>query len=414
MSTIIKHKEFTNHKVYKTEVAGRPLTIDVGKVAELATASAMVTYGETTVLVAVTVSPRPRDGVDFFPLSVDFEEKLYAVGRIPGSFMRREGQPSLPAVLASRVIDRSIRPLFPGDFRNDVVVTCTVMSVDRDCSPEAAAMVGVSACLAVSNIPWAGPIGCLEVGYVDGQIVMNPNQEQKHASQLDLTVAATGLNEGAAQAAGLEYETVVLSPLSHAGYYPGGMVMTMKVLYEKQTLRLLGAQIVGTDGVDKRLDVLATAMQGGLSVTALKELDLAYAPPYSSAKDPVNMAGFLAENLEAGLVRQFPWTQVDQLPRDGSANLVDIRTPEEYQEGNVPGFQNIPLDELRQRLGEIDKDKPVYLICQSGLRSYLACRILQQLGYTCSHLAGGFRFYGSVVLDRSASQRAYPCGMERP
>ena len=191
MSTIIKHKEFTNHKVYKTEVAGRPLTIDVGKVAELATASAMVTYGETTVLVAVTVSPRSRDGVDFFPLSVDFEEKLYAVGRIPGSFMRREGQPSLPAVLASRVIDRSIRPLFPYDFRNDVVVTATVMSVDRDCSPEVTAMIGVSACLAYSCIPWAGPIGCLEVGYVDGQIVLNPTNEQKHASQLDLTVAAT-------------------------------------------------------------------------------------------------------------------------------------------------------------------------------------------------------------------------------
>ena len=191
MSTIIKHKEFTNHKIFKSEVAGRPLTIDVGKVAELATASAMVTYGETTVLVAVTVSPRPRDGVDFFPLSVDFEEKLYAVGRIPGSFMRREGQPSLPAVLASRVIDRSIRPLFPYDFRNDVVVTATVMSVDRDCSPEVTAMIGVSACLAYSNIPWAGPIGCLEVGYVDGQIVLNPNQEQKHASKLDLTVAAT-------------------------------------------------------------------------------------------------------------------------------------------------------------------------------------------------------------------------------
>ena len=163
MSTVIKHKEFTNRHVYKTEVAGRPLTIDVGKVAELATASAMVTYGETTVLVAVTVSPRPRDGVDFFPLSVDFEEKLYAVGRIPGSFMRREGQPSLPAVLASRVIDRSIRPLFPYDFRNDVVVTATVMSVDRDCSPEVTAMIGVSACLAFSPIPWAGPIGCLEV-----------------------------------------------------------------------------------------------------------------------------------------------------------------------------------------------------------------------------------------------------------
>ena len=191
MSTIIKHKEFTNRRVYRMEVAGRPLTIDVGKVAELASASAMVTYGETTVLVAVTVAPRPRDGVDFFPLSVDFEEKLYAVGRIPGSFMRREGQPSLPAVLASRVIDRSIRPLFPYDFRNDVVVTATVMSVDRDCSPEVTAMIGVSACLAYSCIPWAGPIGCLEVGYVDGQIVMNPTNEQKHASQLDLTVAAT-------------------------------------------------------------------------------------------------------------------------------------------------------------------------------------------------------------------------------
>ena len=191
MSTIIKHKQFPNYKKWTMDLCGRPLTIEVGKVAELATASAMVTYGETTVLVAVTASARPRDGIDFFPLSVDFEEKLYAVGRIPGSFMRREGQPSLPAVLASRVIDRSIRPLFPYDFRNDVVVTCTVMSVDYDCSPEVTAMIGVSACLSYSEIPWAGPIGCLEVGYVDGQIVLNPNQEQKHASKLDLTVAAT-------------------------------------------------------------------------------------------------------------------------------------------------------------------------------------------------------------------------------
>ena len=177
MATIIKHKQFNNH-IYKTEIAGRPFSLEFGKVAELANASAMVKYGDTSVLVAVTASPRPRDGIDFFPLSVDFEEKLYAVGRIPGSFLRREGQPSLPAVLASRVIDRSIRPLFPGDFRNDVVVTCTVMSVDRACSPEAAAMVGVSACLAVSNIPWAGPIGCLEVGYVDGKIVLNPTNEE--------------------------------------------------------------------------------------------------------------------------------------------------------------------------------------------------------------------------------------------
>ena len=191
MSTVIKHKQFPNHKVYETTVAGRPLKIEVGKMAELANASAMVTYGETSVLVAVTASARPRDGIDFFPLSVDFEEKLYAVGRIPGSFMRREGQPSLPAVLASRLIDRPIRPLFPSDLRNDVVVTCTVMSVDYDCSPEVTAMIGVSACLSYSDIPWNGPIGCMEVGYVDGQVVMNPNQEQKHRSQMDVTVAAT-------------------------------------------------------------------------------------------------------------------------------------------------------------------------------------------------------------------------------
>ena len=191
MSTIVSRKTFTNHKVFKTEIAGRPFSIEVGKVAELANASAMVRYGDTCVLVAVTASARPRDGIDFFPLSVDFEEKLYAVGRIPGSFMRREGQPSLPAVLAARVIDRAIRPLFPDDFRNDVVVTCTVMSVDYDCSPEVAAMIGTSACLAFSDIPWGGPIGCLEVGYVDGQIVMNPTREQKHVSKLDLTVAAS-------------------------------------------------------------------------------------------------------------------------------------------------------------------------------------------------------------------------------
>ena len=191
MSTIITHKQFPNHKIYTMDVAGRKLSIEVGKVAELANASAMVRYGDTTVMVAVTASPRPRDGVDFFPLSVDFEEKLYAVGRIPGSFMRREGRPSLPAVLASRLIDRPIRPLFPYDFRNDVVVTCTVMSVDYDCSPEVTAMIGTSACLAYSDIPWAGPIGCVEMGYVDGQLVVNPTQEQRHNSQMDVTVAAT-------------------------------------------------------------------------------------------------------------------------------------------------------------------------------------------------------------------------------
>ena len=191
MSTIIKHKQFPKNKKWTMDLCGRPLTIEVGKVAELANAAAMVTYGETTVMVAVTVAPRPRDGVDFFPLSVDFEEKLYAVGRIPGSFMRREGRPSLPAVLASRLIDRPMRPLFPYDFRNDVCITCTVMSVDYDCSPEVAAMIGASACVSYSEIPFAGPIGCLEVGYVDGKLVFNPDSEQRKVSDLDVTVVST-------------------------------------------------------------------------------------------------------------------------------------------------------------------------------------------------------------------------------
>ena len=193
MSTIIKHKQFPNYRKWTMDLCGRPLTIEVGKMSELASASAMVTYGETSVHVAVTVSPRPRDGIDFFPLSVEFEEKLYAVGRIPGSFMRREGRPSLPAVLASRLIDRPMRPLFPYDFRNDVCIQCTVMSVDYDCSPEVAAMIGASACVSYSEIPFAGPIGCLEVGYCDGQIVFNPTQEQRKTCLLYTSDAADEL-----------------------------------------------------------------------------------------------------------------------------------------------------------------------------------------------------------------------------
>lgn len=229
----------------------------------------------------------------------------------------------------------------------------------------------------------------------------------------DLTAAVTGLNERAAREAGLDYEKVVLSPMNHAGYYPGGRMMTMKVLYEKGTLRILGAQIVGYEGVDKRVDVIATAMQAGLKVTDMAQLDLAYAPPYASAKDPVNMAGFMAENIEKGLVKQFHWDQVAGLPRDGSVTLLDTRTPMEYSGGCAPGFVNIPVDELRQRLGEIDKTKPVYVMCQSGLRSYLACRILAQNGYDCYNFSGGYRFYASVMLDQLAAQSAFPCGVER-
>ena len=192
MSTIVKHREFNNYKTYSMDLAGRPLTLEVGKLAELANASVLVRYGETVVLVAATASAKPRDGIDFFPLSVDFEEKMYAVGRIPGSFLRREGRPGEKGILTSRVIDRPIRPLFPGDFRNDVSIMATVMSVDHDCSPEIAALIGTSAALAISDIPWNGPVGALKVGLVDGELVLNPNSEQSKVSDLDVTVVSTG------------------------------------------------------------------------------------------------------------------------------------------------------------------------------------------------------------------------------
>lgn len=182
---------FENFKVYETDFAGRPLVIETGKMAQLANGECLVRYGETAVHVAVTASAKPRDGIDFFPLSVDFEEKLYAVGKIPGSFLKREGRPSEKAVLASRVIDRPIRPLFPKDMRNDVSVVCTVMSVDPDCSPEIAAMVGTSIAISISDIPWRGPISAVSVGYVDGEIVINPTAEQKEKSQMAVTVAST-------------------------------------------------------------------------------------------------------------------------------------------------------------------------------------------------------------------------------
>ena len=229
----------------------------------------------------------------------------------------------------------------------------------------------------------------------------------------DLTAAATGVNERAARAAGIDCDKVYLSPASHAGYYPGGSLLTMKVLFERGTCRLLGAQIVGREGVDKRIDVLATAIRAGLTALDLTELDLAYAPPYSSAKDPVNMAGYLIENLANGLVRQFHWDEADALPRDGSVTLLDVRTLPEYAAGHLEGFLHIPVDELRQRLGELPEGKPVYVVCQSGLRSYLACRVLAQKGFDCRHLAGGYRLYESAVRDRAAAERAFPCGMDR-
>ena len=227
----------------------------------------------------------------------------------------------------------------------------------------------------------------------------------------DLTAAATGFNETNARKSGLEADTVILSPMSHAGYYPGGKVMTMKVVFEKGTYRLLGAQIVGYDGVDKRIDVLATAIHAGLKATELKDLDLAYAPPYSSAKDPVNMAGFMIDNISKGL-KQWHLADAEKLPRDGSVTLLDTRTAGEYSRGHLEGFRNIPVDELRERISELESNKPVYVICQSGLRSYIATRILEGYGFEAYNFAGGFRFYDAVMNDRALGEKAMSCGMD--
>lgn len=229
----------------------------------------------------------------------------------------------------------------------------------------------------------------------------------------DMTAASTGLTETAARASGIDCDSIVLTPTSHAGYYPGAKAMTIKVVFEKNTLRLLGAQIVGTEGVDKRLDVIATAIHVGIRADKLKNLDLAYAPPYSSAKDPVNMAGFMIENISKSLVKQYYWDDVEKLPRDGSVTLLDTRTPAEYAGGAAVGYINIPVDELRDRLSEIDKQKPVYVMCQSGLRSYIACRILAENGFDCYNFSGGFRLYESVIREKMALDNIYPCGMEK-
>ena len=228
----------------------------------------------------------------------------------------------------------------------------------------------------------------------------------------DMTAAATGINETTALRSGLDADTVILSPMSHAGYYPGGKLMTMKVVFEKETYRLLGAQIVGYDGVDKRIDVLATAIHAGMKATELKDLDLAYAPPYSSAKDPVNMAGFMIDNISKGL-KQWHLADAAKLLRDGSVTLLDTRTAEEYSAGHIDGFQNIPVDELRERIGEIEAGKPVYVICQSGLRSYIAARILEGHGFEAYNFAGGFRFYDAVMNDRALVEAAFACGMDQ-
>lgn len=229
----------------------------------------------------------------------------------------------------------------------------------------------------------------------------------------DLTAASTGINEHMAKEAGIELDKVILSPMSHAGYYPDGKIMTMKVLFEKNTYRLLGAQIIGFYGVDKRIDVLATAIRAKMKGYELAELDLAYAPPYSSAKDPVNMAGFMIENIKNGVVKQWHYEDAEKLPRDGSVTLLDTRTVSEYGRCHIDDFINIPVDELRERIGELDKSKPVYVICQSGIRSYIAVRILIGYGFDAYNFAGGFRFYDTVHNDKALNKKSTPCGMDK-
>ncbi|MDR0308622.1 MAG: FAD-dependent oxidoreductase [Coriobacteriales bacterium] len=209
----------------------------------------------------------------------------------------------------------------------------------------------------------------------------------------EATAAMTGINEKLAKAEGLDYDKVYLFGPSHAGYYPGSQEMLIKVLFEKPSGRILGAQIVGQEGSDKRADILATAIRSGYTATDLTELELCYAPPYSSAKDPVIVAGLMIENLLTGKVSQFHWHDVADLPRDGSVQLLDVRTMDEHSRGAIEGFKNIPVDELRERLSELDQKRPVYLHCQSGLRSYIATRILLQNGFKARHLNGGYKLY---------------------
>ena len=240
--------------------------------------------------------------------------------------------------------------------------------------------------------------------FAGGGSVYTGTQGSAVLKLFDMTVATTGLNEKAAKVAAIEYDKTYTYSGSHASYYPGAENMSIKVLWDKKTHKILGAQIVGFDGVDKRMDVLATAIRLGAKVTDLTQLELCYAPPFGSAKDPVNMVGFVAENVISGKVKQFFWHDVQSLPRDGSVTLIDVRTKTETARGMIDGFVNIPLDSLRESLGSIPKDRPVYVHCHSGLRSYIACRILAGNGYDCCNLAGGWRLYESVINEHTVPE----------
>ena len=261
---------------------------------------------------------------------------------------------------------------------------------------------------AAAFIPLAGPAN--KQGRIAADNIAGFDSEYKGTQGsavlklFDMTVATTGLNEKSAEAAGIDFDKIYTYSASHASYYPGGNMMSVKILWDKKTLKIIGAQIVGFDGVDKRMDVIASAIRFGAKVTDLAELELCYAPPYGSAKDPGKMAGFVAENIISGKVKQFFWHDVESLPRDGSVTLLDVRTATERTRGHIDGFTHIPLDSLRKRINELPKDKPVYVHCHSGLRSYIACCILAGNGFDCYNLAGGWRLYESAMNERTVPE----------
>ncbi len=250
-------------------------------------------------------------------------------------------------------------------------------------------------------IPLAGPAnkqGRIVADNICGATVKyNGTQGSSILKIFDLTVATTGINEKTAKAQNIDYDKVYLYSPSHATYYPGGVSMSAKALYHKKTGKILGVQIVGGEGVDKRCDVIATAIRFNATATDLSNLELCYAPPYSSAKDPVNMIGYVIENVLTGKVKNFHWHDILEIKQDKNACLLDVRTKKEFEKGSMEGFINIPLDDLRGNLASLDKSKKIYVTCQIGLRGYIACRILTQKGFDCYNLSGGYRIYDVVL-----------------
>lgn len=348
---------------------------------------------------------------------------LTSVSRTDGGLLLRAGEQTLAADLL--LVAAGVRP------ENSLVKAADLpvgrrggILVDEHMRTEDSSIYAVGDAVEVRNLltgeaqqlPLAGPAnrqGRIAADNIAGiGSVYKGGQGSSILKLFDMTVAVTGLNEFSAAAAGMDYDKVFTFSASHATYYPGASNMTVKTVFEKGTGRILGAQLVGFEGVDKRCDVMAVAVRAGMTAFDLTELELCYAPPFSSAKDPVNMAGYVIENVLTGKVKQFHWHDIAGLPRDGSVTLLDVRTPGEYARGHIDGFRNLPLDSLRDRLSELDRSKPLYVHCQTGLRSYLACRILSQNGFDCYNFAGSYRLYQNV-LSRGGCDHALcgPCGI---